>query len=190
MARLSAVTAVMALALVAGCGPSLKHVTPQSPVVGLTVQVREFDLPTPLRGVVLPQMEPSVAQRVVQALQKAGVNATLATPPTTSAGLMLEGQVTQIDRGNRGLRYLGDEEGPGAARFGVKGQAVRADGTVVGEFSARRRAGWGLFGGNSDSLLSNCADSVAYDIAEMVISGAYVAHPEDTAFQGNTLFHP
>ncbi len=191
MARTPAAVVLIVPALIAGCGPSLKHVTPDSPVAGLTVQVREFELstdpshPPPTSGT-------TVAQRLVRDLQQAGVNARLASP-ASRADLVLEGQVTRSERGSRGLRYLAGiwtDQRTGAARFAVTGHAVRPDGTLVGEFTAKRRAGFGLFGGDGDTLLNNCMDAVAEDVADMVITGRYEDHPEDTAFRVNALWHP
>ena len=186
---------MIGLVFVGGCAPSLKHITPTSRVAGLTVRVRKFDLvadpSAPDRP--LQQTGASVAQRIVDALREAGVDARLATDAPAGTDLVLEGQVTQSNRGNRGLRYLGgawSDERAGAARFAVKGRALRSDGSTVGEFSASRRAGFGLFGGNGDTLLNNCIDAVAYDVADMVITGQYQAHPDDTALRANALFHP
>jgi hypothetical protein len=186
---------VLGLLSAAGCAPALKPITPTSPVAGLTVQVREFDV---LADPSVPDRPPqevgaSVAQRIVDALRQAGVDARWATAGPAETGLVLEGQVTHSSRGNRALRYLGgiwSDERAGAARFAVKGRALRSDGSTAGEFSASRRAGFGLFGGNGDTLLNNCIDAVADDVADMVITGQYQDHPDDTALRANALFHP
>lgn len=189
MTRTAAVSFLIALSLIIGCGPSLRHITPDSPVSGLLVQVHEFDVVADASNCPLQGAGTLVAQTLVQALQAAGVDARVVSPSAAPAHVVLEGQITQCDRGKRGLRYLAGPFGGkrAAARFGVKG---RADGTVAGEFGAKRRAGWGLFGGNGNTLLNNCLEAAVYDVAEMVITGKYQDHPEDTAFRANVLVHP
>lgn len=195
MDRVSTRFITIGFIVLAGCGPSLKHVTPDRPVYGQTVHVREFQTVTEPLVTDRPAGadQALLAQKIVSALREAGVNAVLASPPGSGAGLVIEGQITEANRGNRAERYVaGFSSGgeAGAARFGIKGRALRGDGTVIGEFSAKRHAGFGLFGGNADTLLNNCIDAAAYDVANMVVTGQYQDKPDEDVTQGNALIHP
>ena len=181
---------VITLAVLAGCGPSLTRVTPTSPVSGLTVEVGEFGY-QPWRGAESagPLAEGGLAQRIAAALRDAGVKV-VEQDSDLAADVLLEGQISQITRGNRGSRWAGAYAGSrGAAQFAVEGQALRADGTVIGKFSASRSADFGLFGGNSDTLLENCVEAVVYDISNMLVTGRY-GHSHEGVTRGNALVTP
>ncbi len=183
------------LALLAGCGPSLRHVTPASPVAGSTVYVREFRVTyEPLAtDHSVPADGAAVTQAVLRSLRTAGVNAELASAAGFGTGLTVEGQVTEIDGGSRAARYFGGFYSgghAGAARVAITGRAVRADGTVIGEFSAKRHAGIGLFGGNTETLLNDCIEAIASDVSNMVVTGQYSNEIDGEATSGAALVHP
>lgn len=168
------VGASLCLTLLAGCGA--KPVAPDSPIARMKVQVREFDLrgahitdwvgPTDTYGAL-------VAQKIAENLRERGVAAQATPQDAPLAGdLVVEGKVNTIDGGSRALRYWVGF-GAGAARFSVEGTAKGSDGKLIGEFADERRSGFGIFGGDYETLLQNCAAAVGEDIAEMVVTGQY-----------------
>jgi len=178
-----------ALVILGGCGPSLQRVAVGSAASGLKVAVREFSMTyqTPMAHTPFPSTQGSFGQRLIKTLRQGGVDAELAPEATAHSDVLIEGEITWLSRGNRGLRYLGVD---GAARFTVQGRALRADGTVLGEFGANRHADFGLFGGNSDTLLNNCIEAVAIDVANMVILGEYRFLQDGVVLGGNALVKP
>jgi hypothetical protein len=169
----------MALSLMMGCGPSaITRASKTSSVNGLLVQVRELDAS---RASVRNYSEPvqpyglQTAQAIVEALQEAGVNAEIATADAPLRGqVIVEGSVTLIEGGDTTSRVLLGGFGPvGATRFGVVGQARRADGTLLGEFAVDRLAWMDLWWPSADRLLSRAARVIGYDIADMIVTGRY-----------------
>jgi len=174
----NAVVALCAVGLIAGCAPAVKHLVPGSPLTGQKVEVQEFavkgaavssyDAPTDTLGM-------EVAQKIAKSLREGGVDAgaiPVGGPPV--AKIIVEGQVTWIDGGSRALRYFfGLGFGAGAARFAVRGKVRRADGQVLGMFAEERWATWGIFGGDTVTLMHECVDSVALNVANMITTGEY-----------------
>ena len=78
----------------------------------------------------------------------------------------------KIDGGNRAARYLVGF-GAGGASMTVKGSLRGADGQTVGEFTDGRNAAFGMFGGDSVALVHRCVESVADDVATMIVTGKY-----------------
>jgi hypothetical protein len=170
------VAALLMLALVAGCGPSVEKIAPTSPISGLKTQVAEFDMSSVRVSsyeVATDAFGLEVAQKVAQALHEGGVDADTSPRGAPAMGkVMVEGQVTLIDGGSRALRYWVGF-GAGATKFAVRGRVRTADGKVLGEFSDERRSGFGMFGGDTETLMHRCVESVAYDVANMIITGEY-----------------
>ncbi len=88
------------------------------------------------------------------------------------APVIVEGQVTTIDGGSCALRYF-ISFGAGATRSGVRGKALRAGGQTLGEFTDERRSGFGMFGGDTETLMHRCVETVGYDIASMITTSEY-----------------
>lgn len=149
-----------------------------APFKGLAVHVQELDTS---KAVVRNYSEPAqpygllTAQAIVEALQEAGVNAQIATADGSLRGqVIVEGSVTLIEGGDTTSRVLLGGFGPvGATRFGVVGQARRADGTLLGEFAVDRLAWMDIWWPSADRLLSRAARVIGYDIADMIVSGRY-----------------
>jgi hypothetical protein len=129
-------------------------------------QVASYEEPTNGYGM-------EAAQQLAEALREAGVNAE-AVPRGGSRGAAatVVGQVTKIDGGSRALRYW-ISFGAGATQFAVRGQVRRADGQVLGEFADERRSGWGMFGGDTATLMHRCVTEVGHDVANMITTGQY-----------------
>jgi hypothetical protein len=176
MPRGSVVATVSVLVLLLGCGPSVQRMRPNNPLSGLSFQVAEFDVSeadivsfdgsSAMFGI-------EVAQKIAEGLREAGVDAQVT--PRESARLgkaIVRGKVTLVDGGSRALRYwIGF--GAGATKFGVNGQVTDATGRVLGRFADERRSGFGMFGGDTETLLHRCVKSVGYDVANMITTGEY-----------------
>ncbi len=93
-------------------------------------------------------------------------------PPNVT---LVQGDVVKIDGGSRALRYTVGF-GAGATEFRVRGKVVGKVGENVGQFETSRRAGIGAFGGDTETLMHRCVESVAEDVASMVASGKYPAN--------------
>jgi len=114
-----------------------------------------------------------VAEEIAGALRKRGHQAEAVPAGGTHSGeIVVSGRIVRINAGSRPLRYWVGF-GAGAAKFGVDGQVTKADGGQVGSFSHERWSGFGVFGGNSVSLVQKCLRAVGNDIAKMVDTGMY-----------------
>jgi len=176
--RLVGTIGMIVLLFVSGCrsgSQPVKPTTQAAPVTG-TVYVREFNqtgtkvasFEAPTTGFGL-----EVAQKIADHLREGGVQAeVIARNAPVPSGTVVDGDVTLIDGGSRAARYWAGF-GAGATRFAVVGKVVDASGKTIGEFADERRSGFGLFGGDSESLMHKCVDSVGADVATMVSSGQY-----------------
>src|SRR5437773_1039002 len=120
MRKRRVIAGLLALAVVAGCA-GVKRITPESPVFGLVVDVREFNVNrthvTSFDGAT-DSFGLQVAQAIAQELRERGVEAQVLRSGTPSGKVVVDGDVTLIDGGSRALRYwIGF--GAGAAIFGV-----------------------------------------------------------------------
>lgn len=172
----NAIAAIVAVALIGGCGPSVKPLAPGSPLAGQKIRVQEFDM---TGAQVTSYQEPTntygmeAAQKIAEALRGAGANAE-AVPRggSRSTAVTVVGQVTKIDGGSRALRYL-ISFGAGATQFAVRGKVLRSDGQVLGEFADERRSGFGMFGGDTAALMHRSVEEVGADVANMITTGEY-----------------
>jgi len=166
-------SALLAISL-SGCEPTIRRIKPDSPLKKSVVVVRDFkaddaevtnwDSPVAAYGA-------EFATQIVKALREAGVSAEKASDSAgTAAGrIVVEGQVTFVDGGNRGLRcFVG--YGAGSASVGVSGLARIEDGRRVEEFAVERGSSWYDVG---DDTLRRCIKAISYDIATMVTTGKF-----------------
>ena len=183
----NAVVALCAVGLIAGCTPAVKHLVPGSPLDGQKVEVQEFavkgaavsnyDAPTDTLGM-------EVAQKIAKLLREGGVDArAIPSGGPPMAKIIVEGQVTEIDGGSRALRWIssgggvfgGGGFGAGSARFAVRGKVRRADGEVLRVFADERWSEPGffgyIFGGDTETIMHECVDTVALDIANIITTG-------------------
>lgn len=109
--------------------------------------------------------ERHVAAQVISESDRAGVD------------LLVSGEITKIDGGNRALRAL-IGMGAGGSTCAVSGTVERRDGTRVGTFGIERKkrsAGffWARFGESSDRQVDEIFRSIGQSVADMVIEGKY-----------------
>jgi hypothetical protein len=78
------------------------------------------------------------------------------------------GKYVRVDAGNRLLRYILSLLA-GQAVIEVEGELI-VKGEPKASLHAKAKQGWGLFGGNSESLLKGCAKTCARRIAKQVAS--------------------
>jgi hypothetical protein len=105
-------------------------------------------------------------QCLVNQLTKNGVPLAQQSPDSE---VIVRGKYVRIDEGSQFLRYMLTFIA-GKAIVQVEGELfVKGKGTA--RLSATAKRGWGLFGGNSQSLLKGCAKTCANTIARQVMSG-------------------
>lgn len=175
--RASIIVGVLLAAVVAACAARKPIAVNQ----GRHVQVVEFDTRNARVLSWDDAIEPlgfEVAQRIANVLRiEHGMDATAVRPHelTADADLVVTGQVTTIDGGSRGARWVSGwlGTGAGAVYFGVRGAVRRPDGSRVGEFTMEERAKWGAAGGNTIEMMHECVEWVAQRVARMVATGTY-----------------
>ena len=114
-----------------------------------------------------------VAEEIAAGLRASGHDAeAVPAGARPASGTVVTGRVTRIDAGSRALRYMVGF-GAGAAKFGIEGKVVDAGGKELGTFSHERWSGFGIFGGNSVSLVQKCLRTVGLDVAKMIDTGVY-----------------
>lgn len=101
----------------------------------------------------------------------------IAEPERKNVDLVVSGEITKIDGGNRALRVLVGM-GAGGATCGVTGMVERQDGTRVGSFGIDRKKHstgffWVHFGDTADRQVQEIFQSIGQSIADMVIEGRY-----------------
>jgi hypothetical protein len=115
----------------------------------------------------------AIAEEIAAGLRKRGHQAEAVPAGGTAKGsIIVTGDVKRIDAGSRSQRYWVGF-GAGAAKFGVEGSVKEAKGKEVASFSDERWSGFGVFGGNSISLVRKCLRVVGQDVAEMIDTGQY-----------------
>jgi len=115
----------------------------------------------------------AIAEEIAGALRDRGHNAEAVPMGGAHSGhVVITGKVVRIDAGSRALRYWVGY-GAGAAKVGVEGSVTKVDGGEAGTFRHERWSGFGVFGGNSVSLVQKCVRAVGRDIAEMIDTGNY-----------------
>jgi hypothetical protein len=82
--------------------------------------------------------------------------------------VFVRGKYVRVDAGNRFLRYFLTFFA-GKAAVEVEGELI-VQGNRKASLHAKAKQGWGLFGGNSESLLRGCAKTCAKRIAKQVAS--------------------
>jgi hypothetical protein len=115
-----------------------------------------FDL-TPIMG--------EFMQTLVNQLAKYGVSQVQSSP---DPDIIVRGKYIRIDAGSQAMRYLLTFFA-GKATMQVEGELV-LKGRGSSKLSARSNQSWGVFGGNSQNLLKNCAKNCASTIAGQVVS--------------------
>jgi hypothetical protein len=82
--------------------------------------------------------------------------------------------VRLVEGGSRAKRYWVGF-GAGRAQFGVEGEILGPDGTLLATFRRRRSSSGGVDseGIGNEALVSRCARVVAEDVAGMMIRGRY-----------------
>jgi len=176
MRAVTTVAVISLVAVIAGCGGAKSR---HGATGGSKILVREFDM----SGAQVTAYERATngfglefAQALAKNLNESGFDADAvprgAAVPTDV--MLVHGDVVKIDGGNRALRYTVGF-GAGAAEFRVRGKVVGQSGDTVGQFATSRRAGVGAFGGDTESLMHRCVESVADDVADMVASGKYAS---------------
>lgn len=178
MSRRLAISLLCAVFLLMGCaGPSGPKQTASS-----TFQVSEQEISVVefgLEGARVTYNAPyetfglAVAEEIAAALRKRGhVAHAIPAGGEVTGSIVVTGNVTRIDAGSRAQRYWVGF-GAGAAKFGVEGGVKKADGNEVVRFSDERWSGFGVFGGNSISLVRKCLRAVGQDVAKMIDTGEY-----------------
>ena len=169
-----AVVACASWACGGASGPS-RVPTGEYPVAAASVAIVEFDL----TGATVRYNEPTeafglaIAEQIAGALLEKGIEADVAPAgQTAAADLVVSGRITRIDAGSRSQRYWVGF-GAGSAKFGVVGTVRESDGKKVATFSHERWSGFGVFGGNSASLVQKCLRAVGRDVAKMIETGSY-----------------
>ena len=105
-------------------------------------------------------------QCLVNQLAKNGVPLAQRSPDSE---VIVRGKYVRIDAGNQLLRYMLTLVA-GKAAVQVEGELfIKGKGTA--RLSATAKQGWGLFGGNSQSLLKKCAKTCANTVAKQVLLG-------------------
>lgn len=168
---------LLAALLISGCTHSAASKQSEAMVRQQVIQVREFETTdTAVSGLEHPAdiYGRKVAEMIAQTLTDEGMKASLIggdTPPTGT--LVVEGRVLAIEGGNRALRWVSGGFGAGAVEVSVEGRAVDANGKTIGEFHAEDSGKGGFYGGNGDSILDECLETVASDSAMRIINGDY-----------------
>jgi len=115
----------------------------------------------------------AVAEEIAAGLRKRGHQAeAVSAGGEVKGSVVVTGRVKRIDAGSRATRYWVGF-GAGAAKFGVEGSVKEAQSGEVATFSDERWSGFGVFGGNSISLVRKCLRAVGQDVAKMIDTGQY-----------------
>lgn len=115
----------------------------------------------------------AVAEEIAGALRKRGhVAHAVPARGEVPGEIVVTGRIVKIDAGSRATRYWVGF-GAGSAKFGVEGNVQNAEGAEVATFADERWSGFGVFGGNSVSLVQKCLRAVGNDVAKMIDTGQY-----------------
>jgi hypothetical protein len=173
--------ALLLLWLGAGCAswpPAQQEVfvargAPPNAVTGKTVAVEEFVLDTEVTRYDGPDewLGVELAQDIAYELRHAGIQATPVLRDSGEADIRVRGRILVADGGSKAARMWAP--GAGGARLQIAGEAVGADGQLLGRFSRERRSSR-----HPDSviLMELCIDALARDVAGMITQDEYREH--------------